>query len=223
MEGYLTEAVAELEALKAQRPAIRRAGRLLAEVWRGSGCLFIAPTGHSLHTELTGRAGGPVQAQALDLRGARYYEEVRSLGSVRPGDMILIHSNCGNTPQIRSVVTLAHAMGVPVVALTQVAYERHVAMQPGAGVMLHETADITVDLGGVVGDAALELPGVPVPVCPTSGVAGAAAAWAIVAAACELLSAEGRAPAMLRSVQLPDAIAFNAEATAAWRARRGDR
>jgi uncharacterized phosphosugar-binding protein len=225
-EVYLATAIRELQALRAsQLPAIRRAGDLLADTWRGTGCLFVARTNHTLHTELVGRAGGPVRMQVLDDGGASYDEEVRSLPDVRPGDLILVHSNCGNVRKTASIVALARGAGVHTVALTQVDYERGVPETADrAGLqLLHQAADVTVDLGGVLGDAALDVPGSPVPICPTSGVTGVAAAWAIIARACRVLAAEGAPPPMLRSVQLPGAVEDNAGARAAWQTARAER
>lgn len=217
-EDYLATVTGEVAALRAQLPAIRKAGRLLANSWRGSGCLFVTKTNHTMYTELVGRAGGPVAVRVLDDGGARYDEELSALPDVRRGDVILVYSNRGNNNKTGSIIALARALGAHVIALTQVGYERYAAPLPGSA--KRGTADAVIDIGGVIGDAALALPASGVRICPTSGVTGVATAWAIVAAACEFLAEEGREPVMLRSIQYADAIAVNRRAQSAWQTRR---
>lgn len=54
--GFAAQALAEL---RSQMPRIHQAGDLLAETRRRGGALVVARTGHTLHSELIGRAGGP--------------------------------------------------------------------------------------------------------------------------------------------------------------------
>lgn len=54
-DAYLGEAISALSCLRAgQARRIREAARVLAQSWSDGGCLWVARTGHSLHTELVG-------------------------------------------------------------------------------------------------------------------------------------------------------------------------
>ena len=218
-EAYLQAALEDLERLRrTQLDAIDVAADHVATAWRRGGWLFVARTQHSLHSELVGRASGPVAARVLDDGGATHDELVESLPDVRPGDVVLIHSNCGSTRKTVSIAESATRQGAISIALTQVAFERSdlVRCAHPSGRLLHEVADLTVDLGGVVGDGALGVPGTELTVGPTSGVTGAAAAWSIVARACERIAEDGGEPLVLRAVQLPNAEDHNRAAIARW-------
>ena len=66
---------------------------------------------------------------------------------------------------------------------------------------LHELADVVIDNGGVVGDAAIEIDGFERRVGPTSTVVGAAMLNAIVAEVVEQLVARGITPDVYREQQ----------------------
>jgi uncharacterized phosphosugar-binding protein len=219
-EQFLEAAQAEIHALvSVQLPKIRKAAVLVADSWERGGCLQVSRTQHSLHTELVDRASGPVACKMLAGSDGPHDRCVTELGEVAAQDVILIHANCGNTAKAVSIAMLARKRGIATIALTQVEFETapDVRSEHSTGALLHEVADVTVDLGGVVGDGSLEVPRQALTVAPTSGLTGVAAAWAIVARACELLALRGGRPLILRSVQLPGAEAHNQAATHAWR------
>ncbi len=205
---YLRVGVRELNTLlERQLPQIRQAGHMLADTWASGGCLFASHTNHVLTTELANRAGGPVRMLALDHGGTPGNMDSPGLVDVQAGDLILIHSNCGSGAREGSIVAHARHLGAKTVALTQVVYEQSalVSSNHSSGRMLHELADATIDIGGVVGDAAIRVLGCETPICPTSGLTGVAAAWAIVAAAAEVLTGRGQTTPFFRSAQMPGA------------------
>lgn len=221
-EAYLAAALEQLVELQStQLPAIRRAADLLADTWRDGGRLLVARTHHTLHGELLNRAGGPVAAAVLDDGGATHEQMVEHLPNVQTGDLVLVHSNCGSTRKTVSIAEAARRQGAATVALTQVGFEQSELVRPErpSGRFLHEVADVTVDLGGVVGDGAVEIPGTQASVGPTSGLTGIAAAWAIIVGSCELLAADGASTPILKAVQLPGAEAHNLAAIDQYGAR----
>ena len=64
---------------------------------------------------------------------------------------------------------------------------------------LHELADVVIDNGGVVGDAAIDITGFSKRVAPTSTVMGAAILNSIVAEAVEILVDRGIEPEVFLS------------------------
>ena len=89
-----------------------------------------------------------------------------------------------------------------------------------SGRRLIDIADIIVDIGGVVGDGIVELPGLDTPIGPTSGGVLVAAARAILVGAAERLLVRGLTPIVYRSVQIPGAEALFRERKAAYEATR---
>jgi uncharacterized phosphosugar-binding protein len=64
---------------------------------------------------------------------------------------------------------------------------------------LHELVEVVIDNGGIVGDAAVEIEGLPIRVAPTSTVVAAAIANALVAEVAERLLARGIEPEVFSS------------------------
>ncbi|HEX3427542.1 MAG TPA: hypothetical protein VHS36_01945, partial [Candidatus Limnocylindrales bacterium] len=186
-----------------------------------------------LHTELYLRAGGLAAVHPLgetpDLATPmlRLSDDVlRGDGEFRPepGDVVLVGTNAGTDAGTVQVALAAKAAGCLVVGLTCVAYERwpDVVVEHPDGGKLVDIADIVVDVGGAIGDGVIELRGLDTAVGPTSGVALAAAAWAILVDAAERLLDRGLTPIVYRSVQVPGAEALFQERKAAYeRSRHG--
>lgn len=217
---YLDEvsgAVARLQSKESLH--IAAAARLLAESWSAGGRLLVAQTNHTLHEELVGRASGPVAVMPLDDGGVRYDECVAGLPGATSRDVILIHSNSGTTAKTVSIAAVARDMGISTVALTGLPFETSdlVRAEHPSGKRLHEVCDVVIDLGGRPGDGVLLVPGSSVRVAPLSGVLGVAAAWAIIAGACDLLARDGKELRVLDSVQLPGAAERNRLVLERWR------
>jgi uncharacterized phosphosugar-binding protein len=217
-----------LEALQSeQAEAIEAAARLIAGAWAENGRLMIARTNHCLHDEVVYRAGGPVAVAVLDEQGEDLLpmgsndfndRHVHALPNLNANDVLVIHSNAGTTEKAVGIALLAREQGTRTVALTQLEYETSPVVRPWhpSGRRLHEVCDICIDLGGDVGDAALELPASSERVAPTSGVTGMVAMWALIARAAEVLEERGLSPLLLRSVQLPGSVEHNDRLIRAW-------
>jgi uncharacterized phosphosugar-binding protein len=211
----------------AQAPAIGRAADAIAMAIATGQRVFVASTSHVLHTELVLRAGGLAAVHALGEtpdfsrpmigldRGALTVD-----GPFQPaaGDVVLIGTNAGTDAGTVEVALAARAAGCTVVGLTCVAYESwpDVVRDHPTGGRLMDLSDILIDIGGVVGDGVVELPGLDDAVGPTSGVALVAAAWAILVGAAERLLEQGLTPVVYRSVQIPGAEALFHERRAAY-------
>lgn len=212
MRRYLDEVSSAVARLRNEdSDHVMAAARLLADSWSAGGRLLVAKTNHTLHEELVGRASGPVAVVPLDDGDARYDECVGDLPGATRKDVILIHSNCGTTAKTVSIAIMARDMGISTIALTCLPFEASdlVRAEHPSGKRLHEVCDVVVDLGGMPGDGVVSVPGSQVRVAPLSGVLGVAAAWAIIAAACDLLAREGKELRVLDSVQLPGAAERN--------------
>lgn len=231
---YLRRTIAVLETMTRDQAAeIETAAGRVADAIADGHRVYVAATSHVLHTELYLRAGGLAAIHPLgetpDL--AKPMIEL-SAGVLRgdgpfvpePGDVVLVGTNAGTDAGTVQVAIAARDAGCIVIGLTCVAYERwpDVVVEHPSGAKLVDLADIVVDIGGVVGDGIVELPGLDTAVGPTSGVALCAAAWAILVGAAERLLRQGLTPIVYRSVQIPGAEALFHERRGAYeRTRRG--
>ena len=233
-QRYLARTIEILEEMAAsQAEPIAAAAAAVADAIAAGHRVFVAATSHVLHTELYLRAGGLAAVHPLgetpDLANPmlRLLPDVlRGDGDFRPepGDVVLVGTNAGTDAGTVQVALAAQAAGCLVVGLTCAAYERWpdvVVEHPGGGKLV-DIATIVVDVGGAIGDGVIELDGLDTAVGPTSGVTLAAAAWAILVDAAELLLDRGLTPIVYRSVQIPGAEELFRERKAMYeRTRRG--
>jgi uncharacterized phosphosugar-binding protein len=233
-QRYLARAIEVLETMTAtQAEPIAAAAIAITDAIAAGHRVFVAGTSHVLHTELYLRAGGLAAVHPLgetpDLATPMLQPSsglLRGDGNFRPerGDVVLVGTNAGTDAGTVQVALAAREAGCVVVGLTCVAYERWpevVVEHPGGGKLI-DIADVVIDVGGVIGDGVIELEGLDTAVGPTSGVALAAAAWAILVDAAERLLDRGLTPIVYRSVQIPGADALFHERKALYeRTRRG--
>jgi uncharacterized phosphosugar-binding protein len=213
--AYLRRTVAILEEVgTSQADAIDRASTAVAEAIASGHRVFVAATSHVLHSELYLRAGGLAAVHTLgeapDLASPMFSIEtglLRGDGDFVPqrGDVVLVGTNAGTDAGTVQVAIAARDVGLTVIGLTCVAYERHpdVVVEHPSGAKLVDLADIVIDVGGDVGDAVLDIAGLDERFAPTSGAVLVALAWAVLAGAAERLAAAGTPPIVYRSVQLP--------------------
>lgn len=174
-----------------QAAAITAAGSAVARSLAGGGRVWVTQTSHTLHTELTGRAGGLVAVHALD-----------DAARIEARDTVLIGTTAGLLADPVETAIRARAAGATAVALVQLAHEQDPGLKPRhpSGRRLHEVADIVVDLGGRRGDGEIDQQGTGIAILPSSGVTGVFAGWLILCAAVEALDADGLRPLALQSV-----------------------
>jgi uncharacterized phosphosugar-binding protein len=214
-QRYLADAgdlVARLATV--EWPRIQRAADLIADSLAEGGQLHAFGSGHShmLAEELFHRAGGlvgvrPMLFEPLTLHGSpglgTELERMPGLASalfndhaMRPGDALVICSNSGGNPVTTELAALARAAGVGTIGITSLRHATSDRSRAAGGARLHELVDVAIDNGGEVGDAVVEIAGVPTRVAPTSTVVGAAIVNALVAEVVERLVSRGIVPAV---------------------------
>ncbi len=222
VEGLAKRYFAELyrlleKAERSQMDCIVQAGKVIADAIAQGGTLHIFGTGHShvLAEELYVRAGGLVHVNAIlepslmlheDPARATELERQEGLAAeilvrheMRAVDVLIVASNSGRNPVPIEMALLAKERGLVVIALTSLAHSQAVASRHSSGRHLFEVADVVLDNGGDVGDAMLEVEGLPTKACPTSTVIGAAILNAVVAVIIEELLCMGVVPPILVS------------------------
>ena len=210
---YLAEASRLVERLAGDEWAsLSAAAGLVADALARGGSVHAFGTGHShmLAEELFYRAGGlvrvkPILFEGLMLHaGAELSTSLERLSGVAaalleqhpiaPGDVLVVASNSGGNAVVREMASLAHARGIPVIAIVSRAHASSGSARTAGDTNLQDVADVVIDNGGAPGDAAVAIDGFAQRVGPTSTVVGAAALNAIVAEAAERLVAQGIEP-----------------------------
>jgi uncharacterized phosphosugar-binding protein len=184
-----------------QLPAIESAGARVADTIAAGGRIWVTETSHTLHLEATHRAGGFMAVDVLT-----------DAGQVRPVDSVLLGISAGTTAAVVDLALSLRDRRATVIALTGVPYEtdRRVPPEHPSGKLLHEVADITIDLGGPFGDGEFDLDEASIRVIPSSGATGVVAMWMVFAEAVGLLLSRGLVPLMWQSNLIPGAQERNA-------------
>jgi uncharacterized phosphosugar-binding protein len=131
---------------------------------------------------------------------------------VRRGDVVLVCSVSGGSPEAVGITLGAQRAGALVVAITSPTYSKAITSRHSSGKFLYEVGDIVIDNRGEVGDAMLDIPGVPIRAVPGSGLAWVYIVWSLLAEVMSSLVDRGVAPEVYMSVNLPEGPDYNAEA-----------
>jgi uncharacterized phosphosugar-binding protein len=124
------------------------------------------------------------------------------------GDVLIVASTSGTAVLPVELCQRAKDRGLTTVALTSIEYSTRLAPRHPSGKRLADVGDIVIDSAAPYGDGLLQVDGVEHPCCPFSGIGAVTALWAMVARAIELVAAEGTAPTVYPSVNLPDGPAL---------------
>lgn len=194
--------------LNTQQPAMEKAARRIADCFRTGGMLYTFGTGHGhlLALEIFYRAGGmarvcPILDEKLMLhisaagstreeRDETWVPRLLKKYPIRQGDVLLAISNSGRNAVPVMLAMEAKARGAFVIALTSMQHTSAVTPRNKENLRLFETADLVIDNGGVLGDAAIQAADGAM-VGPTSTAIGAAILQAIVCRVKELSLEEG--------------------------------
>jgi len=170
----------------ANAETLKAAGKRIADSIAADGVLHTFGSGHSqiLACEIERRAGGlvPVSSihdpangwpEQIPGYGARLFQRYAYQYAVRPGDVVLVISNSGRNASPIEVALEAKAAGFDVLVMTSLDMSKATTSRHPSGKKLYEIGDYVLDNGGVPGDAAIDAPGFPYKVGPTSTMSGA--------------------------------------------------
>ena len=231
IDAYFTNIAVVLDTvLTTQRDAMEQSAKLLADATLGDHNIFAFGCSHAglLALEMYYRTGGlatinPVRAPGLTLdidpatmtsqmeRLPEYGRVIADNQPIGEGDVVIVHSVSG-----RNTVTVDFALrcrekGARVIALTSVAAGKAIPSRHPSGKLLMDVADVVLDNCGCVGDASIEISGVPEKVAPTSTAVGAAMLNAIMGRAVELIVERGEVPPIFMSANVPGGDEHNRE------------
>ena len=234
-DRYLDNTIARLtEIRETQGDAIAAAGRACADAIASRRLVFTFGTGHGgfAALETFPRTGTPVGFRPIVETPIALFHHVHGdmgswqyrflhtregygnaiLRAHRPadGDAMILFSHSGINAVILDMAVAAKERGMALVGVTSIPHSSQVESRHSSGKRLYELADVVVDTGVPLRDAAVDIEGVDDPVGPTSTVAAVAAAHAIVAATVEELAARGKSPRIMVSPNVRDAAAAHA-------------
>ncbi|MGB0408600.1 MAG: sugar isomerase domain-containing protein [Opitutales bacterium] len=183
---YETSRQLQAEVFKNNAATLQAAGQRIAECIGADGVLHTFGSGHSqiLAAEIERRAGGLVPVSSINDPADGWPEQIVGYGTrlfqryayqyaVQPSDMVLVISNSGRNASPIEVAIEAKNAGLEVVVMTSLGMSQANSSRHPSGKKLYELGDYVLDNGGVPGDAAIDAPGFPYKVGPTSTMSGA--------------------------------------------------
>ncbi|NYI07738.1 sugar isomerase domain-containing protein [Allostreptomyces psammosilenae] len=224
---------AALEALRRARddaaPAVDAVAGAVARTVADGGRLFVFGAGHSSlpAMDVVYRAGGLALMNLLAVPGVTGVDVVpATLGSAlehvpglatatldcspaRTGDLLFVISLSGRNTLPVEMASQARGRGLTVVGVTSLAYAAEVSSRHPSGTFLKDHCDLVLDTGIGVGDAELEVDGVPGRIGPVSTVVTSALLQAVVAGAIGLLVERGVTPPTFRSGNVDGGTEWN--------------
>jgi uncharacterized phosphosugar-binding protein len=159
----------------------------------------------TFHTEVVG-ANGQRQAMFIE-RVEGLAEQILANFELAPPDAMIVFSAGGLSAVPIEMAQGARRRGLSVIAVTSVAQSLAGQASHSSGTRLVDNADIVIDLCTPVGDAMVEIEGVPTPVAPGSTIAAVAIANELKAQTATLLAERNALPPVLTSATLVGAEA----------------
>lgn len=218
------------KVIDTQAEALHKGAQILSQAALKGHNLFAFGCSHAglLALELYYRTGGmalinPIRAPGLNLdvdpatmtsqmeRLPDYGRIIIDAQPIGSGDVIIIHSVSGRNTVTIDAALRAKEKGATVIALTNMETTRQVKSRHPSGKNLYEVADLVLDNCGCLGDASLDIPGVPEKVAPTSTAVGAAMLNAMMAQTVALMTETGAVPPVFVSANLDRGDAHNKE------------
>jgi uncharacterized phosphosugar-binding protein len=223
-DNYYAAATALLaRARETNAPTLRKIAAVIGESVAKGGVIHVFGSGHSevIGREIIGRAGGLVCVSGIPDPTGGFIENLVGYGTklaerydrqhgLLAGETIIVISNSGKNSSPLEIALYAKQKQLTVVALTCVAMSRTAATVHPDGKKLHEIADHTLDNLGLPGDAITPVAD-GIMAGPTSTLIGATLLNLLMLETITWLKAGGHHLPILRSQNMPDAIAYNRE------------
>lgn len=229
-QAYLDAVEAGLRKLReTQMPAIERAAEIMVQAIVAGRKLFAFGATHSfiLPMEMIYRTGGlmlvnPIYPHGMDLsvrpvtltsqieRVEGYGRALLEATPAEEGDVLIIASASGRNPIVIDMALAARERGMTIVGLVAVEYASHSTSRHSSGKLLPELCDLVIDQCAPYGDAAVEVSGFAQKVGPLSSVLGCTIVNALTCEVVARMVAQGAAPPVFLSANLPGGDEVNA-------------
>lgn len=120
-----------------------------------------------------------------------------------PDDALILFSHSGINAVILDMALTAKDAGLTVVGVTSRPHSEAVKPRHSSGLHLYEAADVVIDTGAPLGDAAVQVEGLDDPVGAVSTVLTVAVMHAIISETAAVMVARGQTPHVGVNVNLP--------------------
>ncbi len=225
--GEITTAV-----YKKNQSTIQKLGVIIGQSIANGGILHTFGSGHSgiIAQEIIHRAGGLVPVSAIVDPTGGWVETIPGYGTkliqrhhytyqLKENEIIIIISNSGKNSVPLEVALQCKKLGLILVAVTSVEMSQSVQPNPLINKKLYEISNFVLDNCGIIGDAAIEIPGQPDKIGPTSTITGALLLNLVAMETIQYLVQNKIPPPIYRSANLPGARDFNEKISSKYKNR----
>lgn len=212
-EKYLEEEINSLRKVQeTQYEAIEKAARLLADCTKKDGIIRVFGCGHShlIADDVFYRSAtlGNVQAVLEEAVSGNtqitksgfiekmegYAEKIIDYYRFEEHDVVICISNSGNNAVTLEFAKICQERGYPVIVLTNTTYSATLKARHSSGKRLMDFGDVVISNCTPIGDAAVEVEGLPMKVGSTSSIPFIFIINAILAEAVDICLKEGFMP-----------------------------
>lgn len=185
-------------------------------VYRAGGLMLINPIFGPGISSLEPR---PATLTSAIERLQGYAQAILDNSPIQSNDVLILVSVSGRNAVPVEMAQVAREKGVKVICVTSRAYTEAVTSRHPSGKKMYEFADVVLDNKVDVGDALLEINGVPQKFCPASGVTSTALLHALVAKTIEVLLSKGITPPVILAANVDGGAEYNAKLMAEYQDR----
>jgi len=210
-----------------QRENVITAGKMIAETVANGGNIYLSKICHMIEWDLINRGGGPSFYRHFDYKldvekngrkrdrsdidtsiwGQAQY--VLKNSDMRPGDVLVVSSVSGRTPEVVDLAYEAKKMGIKVIAFTSMEYTLAVDPVHPTGKKLYEMVDLAIDNCAPAAEAMMDIEGIEAKFGAASGIACDILLWSITTVAVEELLKKGITPGIFKSANFPGGKEYN--------------
>ncbi len=227
---YFTEVQHQLDlTLEQEEISMNQSAQVMAKVIENQGLIHVFGSGHCqmFAMEMFYRSGGLVPVNPLLLphlsitpiaklstvfeRMEGFAKTYLKMENVSSKDAMIIVSVSGRNGSVVDMALAAKALGMSVIALTDIDFDQHAPSRHSSGMFLKEVADIVIDLKVHYGDACMSIEGLEQKFAATSTILGLTILQSIVARVVEILWQRGIEPPIWTSSNKPEGDQLNAD------------
>lgn len=212
-EQYLEAEISYLKAVRdTQRESILKAADLCAECTINDGIIRVFGCGHShlIADDVFYRSATLGNVQAIleetctgnsEIFKSGFVEKLEGYApliadyhKIAPPDVAIVISNSGNNAMAIDFADACRKKGVPVIVLTNTEYSKTLKPRHSTGRRLMDTGDVVISNCSAIGDAAVEVKGLPMKVGSTSSIPFIGIINAVLAEAADMCIKRGFTP-----------------------------
>jgi len=203
-ETYHETLFDRLGQLEDQWPAVASAGLAIADKVGEGGKLYVYERTGAVSSELCSRAGGLVVTRGLEAEGEGGLDELAESGELGDGDITLFFSYRADDDGDLACASKIRDTGAFLIVICP--FEAEI---PSGSALLKEVGDIAIDTASGDAVGAVDVPGLAVRVCPTSGIIDVMAAYAVLGSFVSTMVARGKPPSVYKAIHLKGGGDYN--------------